>query len=137
MCLDNTNLIFMYRFHFSGYFFYSDEKFSFSKIFFSRSGFSLFDYIQIDSRKGRQRPPFNLTIQKGSKNVALTRNFSEFVINGPVPLILYNWMFDMPIPDESFYSTLATLNFHDNGTFTQDVNKNTTYGMVGIKTNVS
>ncbi|TRY61224.1 hypothetical protein TCAL_10076 [Tigriopus californicus] len=54
-------------------------------------------------------PPFNITVLKGSKNVILTREFVDFVLEDPIAIELYNWLKDTSVPDEHFYSTLATL----------------------------
>jgi hypothetical protein len=94
-----------------------------------RSDFGPFDYRV--SRTGNKRLPplFNLTIFKGSKNVALTRNFSEFILKNPTAKKFYNSLLDMNVADESFYSTLATINIMPNGSVVQDFSKNVTFGM--------
>lgn len=53
--------------------------------------------------------PYNITILKGSKNVILTREFVDFILEDPIAIELYNWLKDTSVPDEHFYSTLATL----------------------------
>jgi hypothetical protein len=54
-------------------------------------------------------PPFNLTIYKGVKNIILSRNLAEFVINDPVAKIFREWTKDMEIPDEHFMHSLCRI----------------------------
>ena len=54
-------------------------------------------------------PPRNVTMRKGSKNVALTRQFTDAVLNDKFAWALYDWLSDTWIPDEHFYSTLAAI----------------------------
>jgi len=51
--------------------------------------------------------PFGLQIYKGLKNVMISRNFSDFVLNHPVAIEYYKWLEDVRVPDEFFYGTLA------------------------------
>ena len=53
--------------------------------------------------------PYNINLQKGSKNVALTHQMVNFIINHPVVIELYNWLKMTYIPDEHFYATVITL----------------------------
>jgi hypothetical protein len=58
--------------------------------------------------------PYNLTILKGEKNVAVTREFAEFVTQSNISFDLYNWLQLTKIADEHFYSTLASItSFND------------------------
>ena len=50
-----------------------------------------------------------MTIRKGSKNVALRRDFAHFVIHDPLSINLLNYLQNTEIPDEHFYSTLVTV----------------------------
>ena len=50
--------------------------------------------------------PYNLTIFKGLKNVALNRTFARFVLTHPVSKSLLHWLDNTHVPDESFYTTL-------------------------------
>ena len=54
-------------------------------------------------------PPLNLAIRKGYKNVALTRVDTTRMVNDQLAISLQNWLEDTWIPDEHFYSTLATV----------------------------
>jgi len=69
---------------------------------------------------------------KGSRYVALRRDFVDFVLKNDFVKVFYNWIVDMNTADESFYSTLVTLNVTDKGEIFQDVTKNTTHGQVLI-----
>lgn len=46
---------------------------------------------------------------KGCKNVILTKEFVDFVTEDPLSFELYNWLQDTSVPDEHFYSTIATV----------------------------
>ena len=48
-------------------------------------------------------------IRKGSKNVALQRDFAHFVVHDSLSINLLNFLQNTEIPDEHFYSTLATV----------------------------
>jgi len=72
--------------------------------------------------------PYNLTVFKGSKYVALTRKFAEFILKSEVSRTYYNWLMDMEVADESFYSTMKTVVVNQDGTVGQDLNTNMTYG---------
>ncbi len=56
-----------------------------------------------------KKPPFGLNIQKGSKNVVLTRQLAESILSDPVAIALLNFLQTTIVPDEHFYSTLATV----------------------------
>ena len=58
-------------------------------------------------------PPLNLTIRKGSKNVALTRAWAKIVVNDALSISLQDWLKHTWIPDEHFYSTLASVKSYD------------------------
>jgi hypothetical protein len=77
--------------------------------FASRHGAGEFDVSLRMTNYTKEPPPFNLTVRKGSKTVALSRNFVLFALSSPVALDLYNWLQDSSVPDEHFYSTLATI----------------------------
>ena len=78
-------------------------------------------------------PPHNLEILKGWKNVALTRDFANHILTSEISKELYNWIIHLLVPDESFFSTLASVDVLENGTVVQDLTKNTTHGLVGEK----
>jgi hypothetical protein len=88
------------------------------------------------SNKAIMRPisklpaPYNLTIRKGSVNVALKRDYANSIVNDRIVLELYNYMYDMSVPEESFFSTLITLEKLEDGTLIQDLTKDTTHGVV-------
>ena len=60
-------------------------------------------------------PPHNITIMYGIKNVLISREFSEFVINSRVGQDLRSWLRDVLVAVEHFYSTLATITVSDEG----------------------
>ena len=49
------------------------------------------------------------TIRKGSKNVALRRDFAHFVVHDSLSIDLLHFLQNTFVPDEHFYSTLATV----------------------------
>ena len=49
------------------------------------------------------------SIRKGSKNVALRRDFAHFVVHDSLSIDLLNYLQNTNVPDEHFYSTLATV----------------------------
>jgi hypothetical protein len=71
-----------------------------------------------------------VTILKGSRYVALRRDFVDFILNNDFVKVFYDWIVDMNTADESFCSTLATLNVTEKGEVIQDLTKNTTHGQV-------
>ena len=54
-------------------------------------------------------PPLNLTIRKGSRYVALDRVKAKYMVNDELAILLQDWLESTYIPDEHFYSTLATV----------------------------
>ena len=73
----------------------------------------------------RTKPPFDLIIRKGNRYVVLKRDLAEFLTKHPISIKFYNWITDMKIADESFYSTLVTVNVTKNGKIIQDLNTDT------------
>ena len=57
----------------------------------------------------KQKPPKNITLRKGSKNVALPRAFADAILRNNFAWEYYDWLSDTWIPDEHFYSTLASI----------------------------
>ena len=53
--------------------------------------------------------PYDLAILKGYKNVALRREFVEFILRHPVAKAFYAWLYNTRVPDEHFYSTLDSI----------------------------
>jgi hypothetical protein len=98
--------------------------------FFNRSGFSDFQYEIKWLTEPMPSPPHNLEILKGWKGVALTRDFAEHVLTSEIAKELFNWIIHLLIPDESFFSTLASVDVLENGTVIQDLTKNTSHGLV-------
>ena len=98
-------------------------------VFHYRKDFEVYGYNF--ERNGLQKspPPFNLTIMKGTRYVALDRQLAEFVVRDPIAIKLYNWVADMISGDESFFSTLAVISGTNNGSVVQDVNKTTDNGL--------
>ena len=74
--------------------------------------------------------PYNMTVFKGYKGVILSKEFAKFVITHPVPQALREWLKDVQIPDEEFFSTLARITEinHDE--------KSDTYSVVQNKNNL-
>ncbi|XP_059088386.1 N-acetyllactosaminide beta-1,6-N-acetylglucosaminyl-transferase-like [Tigriopus californicus] len=64
-------------------------------------------------------PPYNITVLKAQKNVVLQRSFVNFLVYHPVAIDYYNWLSDSFIPDEHFYSTMASITVErkDNNTY--------------------
>ena len=71
----------------------------------------------------KTQPPRNLTILKGALLVLLKRDFAQFAATDKFAINLYNWMQDMDVPDESFFSTLSSVRISPNGTITQEIPK--------------
>ena len=70
-----------------------------------RNGFGPFNF---DARKNAglklPSPPYNLTIRKGSKNVALERDFAKFLLESKVARDFYNWISDMYVAGRNCYA---------------------------------
>ncbi len=62
--------------------------------------------------------------------MALTRDDASMILTSEVSKTLYNWIIHLLVPDESFFSTLASVIVLENGTVVQDLTKNTTHGLV-------
>ena len=54
-------------------------------------------------------PPLNMTIRKGSKNVALDRVKAEHMVNDQLAIKLQSWLQDTFVPDETYFATLASV----------------------------
>ena len=54
-------------------------------------------------------PPLNLTIRKGSRYVALDRVKAKTMVNDQLAISLQSWLEYTYIPDEHYYSTIATV----------------------------
>jgi hypothetical protein len=74
---------------------------------------------------------------KGSRYVVLQRDLAKFFVHNPISIKFYNWMTDMMVGDESFYSTLVRVEIQSNGSVIQNFTKNTTNGQVRKKTGAS
>ncbi|XP_074607089.1 N-acetyllactosaminide beta-1,6-N-acetylglucosaminyl-transferase-like [Acropora palmata] len=59
-------------------------------------------------RTNRKKPPtpHNITIMKGWNHIAATRKFVEFALHDKVATDFYEWLADIKIPDEVFFSSL-------------------------------
>ena len=55
--------------------------------------------------------PYNLTFFKGDRQVILSREYTNFILNHPVPIALRQWMEETLIPDESYFPTLARISY--------------------------
>ena len=73
----------------------------------------------------KTQPPRNLTILKGALLVLLKRDFAQFAATDKFAIDLYNWMQDMSVPDESFFSTLSSVRIGPENTVTQEIPKPT------------
>ena len=56
-----------------------------------------------------------LQIFKGSKNVALTRDFCKFLIHDNYTIDYLNWLDDVLLPEEHYYSTLIRVKIEGSG----------------------
>ncbi|TRY73679.1 hypothetical protein TCAL_10160 [Tigriopus californicus] len=75
-----------------------------------RTGTGEFDFESYNIRQCEKEPsPIEAHVYKASKNVILNRTFAHFLIHHPVAIEYYNWIIDTFVPDEHFYSVLATL----------------------------
>lgn len=72
----------------------------------------------------KSKPPFNLTIYKGSKNILASRKFVKFLLYHPVAKHMLRWSSDMMIPDESFYATLSRISSIEPRTYTNATDEN-------------
>ena len=61
---------------------------------------------------------------KGTRYVILKRDFAEFVTKNAVAIQMFNWISDMLSGDESFFSTLITVQISSNGSAVQDLQAN-------------
>eukprot|EP00095_Tigriopus_kingsejongensis_P009896 maker-scaffold470_size172058-snap-gene-0.32 protein:Tk09896 transcript:maker-scaffold470_size172058-snap-gene-0.32-mRNA-1 annotation:"n-acetyllactosaminide beta- -n-acetylglucosaminyl- isoform a isoform x2" len=93
-----------------------------------RVGGNDFDYQVEDVGYIKAPPPWNITILKGSKNVALKRDFVDFILDDKKSWTLLNWLSDSFIPDEHFYSTLITVFKNRNEGIVQDIATDHTHG---------
>jgi hypothetical protein len=80
-------------------------------LFLSRIGPGKYDYKINLKGSGtlKDAPPYGIVMYKGYKNVALTRNTVDFVINHPIAAAFQSWLVDTLIPDEHYYSTLVRI----------------------------
>ena len=53
--------------------------------------------------------PYNLTMFKGNRQVILSREYTNFILNHPVPTELRFWMKGTLVPDEHYFPTLARI----------------------------
>lgn len=67
----------------------------------------------------------------GIRYVVLDRPMSKFVTSSNISSSLLSWIQDMPNGDESFYSTLATLDIHSD-VLSQNLTKDTLFGRVRL-----
>ena len=79
-----------------------------------RSGPGRFSKVHMN-RGFPRYPPYNVTVRKGAKNVAITRDFGKYVLENEFAILLYNFLQNTRIPDEHFYSTLITLDHDSSG----------------------
>ena len=69
--------------------------------------------------KPKAPPPHNITVMKGWNHIAATRKFVEFVLYDKIATDFYQWLADIFIPDEVFFSSLQRHpgtpgGYHDN-----------------------
>ena len=57
----------------------------------------------------KPKPPYDLKVFKGFKNVILRRDFVEFSIQHPVAKKFQKFLKDTRIPDEHYYATLSRI----------------------------
>ena len=83
------------------------------------------------SRTNSRLPPIphGIKIFKGVKNVIVTREFAEFVLNDPVAIDFYHWLQLVSVPDEYFFQSLYRIDKamkRKDGTVFQRMEMNTT-----------
>jgi hypothetical protein len=54
----------------------------------------------------KSRPPFNVTIYKGTNQAALTRAFVMYFMYSGLSHALLDWLSDTAVPDEYIWATL-------------------------------
>jgi hypothetical protein len=59
--------------------------------------------------------PCGISILKGTKHAALTRQFVELAISNPFAQLLYDWIKDTSFPEEHFIATLGSLTIEEKG----------------------
>ena len=87
-----------------------------------KTGMGVEHYGYRMERTNRKKPPtpHNITIMKGWNHIAATRKFVEFALRDKVATDFYEWLADIYIPDEVFFSSLqrhpeAPGGYRDNG----------------------
>lgn len=55
--------------------------------------------------------PCGISILKGTKNAALTRDFIDLALTNPFANYLYDWLKETSMPEEHFIATLGSLTF--------------------------
>ncbi|XP_023344012.1 beta-1,3-galactosyl-O-glycosyl-glycoprotein beta-1,6-N-acetylglucosaminyltransferase 4 [Eurytemora carolleeae] len=74
----------------------------------------------------RKQPlPYGLTVYKGSKNMAVSRSFVDFIINSELSKQLKIWFLDTWAPDEHYIPTLVrtSVDFHNHVLQDHDLSK--------------
>ncbi len=74
-----------------------------------RHGPKEFDLRLTVSGESSTSTPFGVSILKGSKNVALTREFVDFILTNEFVWRFREWLRHTAVPDEHFYSTLSSI----------------------------
>eukprot|EP00095_Tigriopus_kingsejongensis_P001394 maker-scaffold205_size259573-snap-gene-1.44 protein:Tk01394 transcript:maker-scaffold205_size259573-snap-gene-1.44-mRNA-1 annotation:"beta- -galactosyl-o-glycosyl-glycoprotein beta- -n-acetylglucosaminyltransferase isoform x2" len=94
-----------------------------------RNGANAYDFEFRSLGKTKAPPPMNIVMRKGSKNVALKRDFVDFILESAISWTLLDWLQDALVPDEHFFSTLITL-FNNNTDMVtiQDLSTDHTHG---------
>ena len=63
---------------------------------------------QVQGNK-KSKPPYQMKIFKGYKNVMIRRDFAKFLIYHPVAKTFEEYMTDTLIPDEHIYATMSRI----------------------------
>ena len=63
---------------------------------------------QVQGNK-KSKPPYQMKIFKGYKNVMIRRDFAKFLIYHPVAKAFEEYMKDTLIPDEHIYATMSRI----------------------------
>jgi len=64
------------------------------------------NYVLTRTEVTKPQPPWNISIQKGSNFVAITREAANYILHDQVPIDFLGWLNDTAFPDEAFYSSL-------------------------------
>ena len=55
------------------------------------------EFKVLPTKSRKSKPPHNITVFKGTKNVLISRNFSDFIVSHPVAVDYYEWIKDIKV----------------------------------------